>query len=150
MAKKSAALARLHEISSRLWLTRDLRQAFDEILAGAIELLGADTYRGTTYVGTSATYDPAGVNEFFNLASPQALPGGIVNIGNDQALSGVAVGDVDYGFEQLFEAFGAAKDRRRTGPSASLRAHHRTHCSVSPHPSAFLCGSGRIRLASAA
>jgi PAS domain S-box-containing protein len=43
LAKKSAALARLHEISSRLWLTRDLRQAFDEILAGAIELLGADT-----------------------------------------------------------------------------------------------------------
>src|SRR5262249_52487936 len=42
MAKKSAALARLHEISSRLWLTRDLRQALDEILAGAIELLGAD------------------------------------------------------------------------------------------------------------
>jgi PAS domain S-box-containing protein len=42
LAKKSAALARLHEISSRLWVKRDLRQALDEILAGAIELLGAD------------------------------------------------------------------------------------------------------------
>jgi len=42
LAKKSAALARLHEISSRSWLKRDLRQALDEILAGAIELLGAD------------------------------------------------------------------------------------------------------------
>jgi PAS domain S-box-containing protein len=42
LAKKSAALARLHEISSQLWLKRDLRQALDELLAGAIELLGAD------------------------------------------------------------------------------------------------------------
>ena len=42
LAKKSAALARLHEISSRLWLRRDLRQALEEILVGAIELLGAN------------------------------------------------------------------------------------------------------------
>src|SRR5262249_1155391 len=42
LAKKSTALSRLQEISSRLWLTRDLRQALDEILAGAIELLSAD------------------------------------------------------------------------------------------------------------
>ena len=42
LAKKSAALARLHEISSQLWHTRDLRQALDEILTGAMELLGAD------------------------------------------------------------------------------------------------------------
>jgi PAS domain S-box-containing protein len=42
LAKKSAALTRLHEISSRLWVQRDLHQALDEILAGAIELLGAD------------------------------------------------------------------------------------------------------------
>ena len=41
LAKKSTALARLHEISSRLWLKRDLPQALDEILAGAIELLSA-------------------------------------------------------------------------------------------------------------
>jgi len=42
LAKRSAALARLHETSTRLWLKHDLRQALDEILAGAIELLGAD------------------------------------------------------------------------------------------------------------
>jgi len=42
LAKKSAALAGLHEVGSRLWLKRDLRQALDEILAGAIELLHAD------------------------------------------------------------------------------------------------------------
>jgi hypothetical protein len=34
-------LARLHEVGSRLWLERDLHQALDEILAGAIALLGA-------------------------------------------------------------------------------------------------------------
>jgi PAS domain S-box-containing protein len=43
LAKKSAALARLHKISSQLWFERDLSQALDEILAGAIELLAADT-----------------------------------------------------------------------------------------------------------
>jgi PAS domain S-box-containing protein len=42
LARKSAALARLHEVGSRLWRSRDLRQALDEILAGAIELLGAN------------------------------------------------------------------------------------------------------------
>jgi integral membrane sensor domain MASE1 len=42
LAKERAMLARLHEISSRLWLKRDLPQALDEILVGAIELLGAD------------------------------------------------------------------------------------------------------------
>jgi PAS domain S-box-containing protein len=42
LAKERAMLARLHEVGSRLWLKRDLRQALDEILAGAIELLSAD------------------------------------------------------------------------------------------------------------
>jgi PAS domain S-box-containing protein len=42
LARKSAALTRLHEVGSRLWRSRDLRQALEEILAGAIELLGAD------------------------------------------------------------------------------------------------------------
>jgi PAS domain S-box-containing protein len=41
-------LARLHEVGSRLWLKRDLRQALDEILAGAIELLNADM--GTIWI----------------------------------------------------------------------------------------------------
>ena len=42
LAKERAMLARLHEVGSSLWLKRDLRQALDDILAGAIELLGAD------------------------------------------------------------------------------------------------------------
>src|SRR5262249_26426232 len=42
LAKERAMLARLHEVGSRLWRTRDLHQALDEILGGAIELLGAD------------------------------------------------------------------------------------------------------------
>src|SRR5262249_59400464 len=42
LAKERAMLARLHDVSSQLWLKRDLHQALDEILAGAIELLGAD------------------------------------------------------------------------------------------------------------
>ena len=42
LAKKSAALASLHEVGSRLWLKRNLRHALDDIVAGAIELLGAD------------------------------------------------------------------------------------------------------------
>ena len=42
LAKKNAALARLHEVGTRLWVKRDLRHALDQILAGAIELLGAD------------------------------------------------------------------------------------------------------------
>jgi PAS domain S-box-containing protein len=54
LEKKSAALARLHEVSSRLWLKRDLRQALDEIHAGAIEMLGAD-------MGTIRILDTQGV-----------------------------------------------------------------------------------------
>src|SRR5262245_41090214 len=42
LAKERAMLARLHEVGSRLWRTRDLHHALDEILGGAIELLGAD------------------------------------------------------------------------------------------------------------
>ena len=42
LAKKSSALASLHEVGSRLWLKRDLKHALDEILTGAIALLGAD------------------------------------------------------------------------------------------------------------
>ena len=42
LAKERTMLARLHGVSSRLSLKRDLHQALDEILAGAIELMGAD------------------------------------------------------------------------------------------------------------
>jgi len=42
LGKKNAALIRLHEVSSRLWLKRDLPHALEDILVGAIELLGAD------------------------------------------------------------------------------------------------------------
>src|SRR5215510_1535972 len=42
LAKERTMLARLHEVGSRLWLKRDLHEALDEILAGAIELLHAD------------------------------------------------------------------------------------------------------------
>jgi len=41
-SRKSAALAGLHEAGLRLWHTHNLHEALDEILAGAIELLGAD------------------------------------------------------------------------------------------------------------
>lgn len=62
----------------------------------------------------------------------------------------IAVGDVDEGFEQLLEAFGAAKDWCRIGRSASRCAHHWPHYSVSPHPNAFLRGPARIHRAPAA
>ena len=42
LEKERAMLVRLHEVGSRLWRTRDLHQALDEILGGAIELLEAD------------------------------------------------------------------------------------------------------------
>jgi PAS domain S-box-containing protein len=42
LAKERTMLARLHEVGSRLWLKRDLGQALEEILAGAIQLLDAD------------------------------------------------------------------------------------------------------------
>ena len=59
LAKERTMLARLHEVSSRLWLKRDLSQALDEILAGAIELMVADmgtirildTTRGVLKIG---------------------------------------------------------------------------------------------------
>lgn len=73
---------------------------------------------------------------------PRKALGGLMDV--------VAVGDVDKGFEQLFEAFGAAKDRYLVAGSASRRAYHRPHCSVSPHPSAFLRGPARIHRISAA
>ena len=54
LAKERSMLARLHEVGARLWLKRDLHQALDEILAGAIDLLGAD-------MGTIRIVDTRGV-----------------------------------------------------------------------------------------
>jgi PAS domain S-box-containing protein len=42
LAKERAMLARLHAVGTRLWLKRDLSHALEDILAGAIELMGAD------------------------------------------------------------------------------------------------------------
>jgi PAS domain S-box-containing protein len=42
LAKKSAALTRLHDAGARLWLKRDLDEALDGILLGSLELLDAD------------------------------------------------------------------------------------------------------------
>lgn len=58
--------------------------------------------------------------------------GGLVDV--------VTVGDVDKCFEQFFEAFGAAEDRRRgRSPvrAAARRARRRRQSLVSTHPSAF-------------
>jgi PAS domain S-box-containing protein len=64
-AKTILALTRLHEAASRLWLSRDLDQALDDILRGAIELLGADkgniqvldSKRGTLKIVASRGFD---------------------------------------------------------------------------------------------
>ena len=42
LAEEAQALARLNEVSSRLWQIRNLSEGLDEMLAAAIELLGAD------------------------------------------------------------------------------------------------------------
>jgi PAS domain S-box-containing protein len=42
LQSEAVALARLNEASSRLWTVRDLRLGLDEVLAAAIDLLGAD------------------------------------------------------------------------------------------------------------
>ncbi len=60
---------------------------------GELTLSGANTYRGTTYVGTTAANDPSNVNEFFS-GSNTAQPGGIVTISNSQALGGPGLAEV--------------------------------------------------------
>ncbi len=63
-----------------------------KVNTGELVLGGANTYRGVTYVGTSATDDPdiggATVNEFFHSASPVVLAGsgGILTVTNSQGL----------------------------------------------------------------
>ena len=61
-----------------------------------------------------------------------------------QALGGlmdVVAIDIREGLEQLFKAFGPAKDgRRRVAGTASRRARRRPQSLVLTHPTAFLCG----------
>ena len=76
-AKTILALTRLHEIASRLWLNRDLNQALDDILKGAIELLGADkgniqvldTKRGTLKIVASRGFDQDFLNIFSEVSA---------------------------------------------------------------------------------
>jgi signal transduction histidine kinase/DNA-binding response OmpR family regulator len=42
LAEEAGALAKLNDASTRLWRARDLREGLEEMLAGSIELLGAD------------------------------------------------------------------------------------------------------------
>jgi PAS domain S-box-containing protein len=42
LAAEAAALARLNELSTRLWRTRNLSEGLDEILTAVVELLGAE------------------------------------------------------------------------------------------------------------
>ena len=42
LADEAQSLAKLNELSARLWASHSLREGLDEMLAGAIELMGAD------------------------------------------------------------------------------------------------------------
>src|SRR5262249_33855242 len=61
---------------------------------GDLILAGANTFRGTLYVGTSATQNPTingdTVNDFFGVSSE---PGGIVTVGNSNALGTTGVSE---------------------------------------------------------
>jgi PAS domain S-box-containing protein len=107
LAKERAMLARLHDVSSRLWLKRDLRQALDEILAGAIELLGAD-------MGITRILDPTrdvlkieahrGFKEEFIHSFREVSAGGDSPLG--RALrSGKLIVTTDIDAEELFTPF---------------------------------------------
>jgi hypothetical protein len=66
------------------------------------------------------------------LLHPRQAFGGLMDV--------VAV-DIREGFEQLFKAFGPAKDgRRRFAGTASRRARRWPHSLVLTHPTAFLRG----------
>ena len=107
LAKERAVLARLHEVSSQLWLKRDLRQALDEILAGAIEFLAAD-------MGILRIFDPTrgvlkieahrGFKQEFIASFREVSAGGNSPIG--RALrSGQLMVSADVEADELFAAF---------------------------------------------
>src|SRR5215510_12834052 len=82
LAKERTMLARLHEVGSRLWLKRDLREALDEILAGAIELLNADkgtirildTTRGVLKIEAQRGFTQEYLDCFNEIAADGDLP----------------------------------------------------------------------------
>ena len=97
------------------------------------------------------------LSRYFSGGKPQSVEdrigGGMIGLAPDPLLyprqtlgrlvDVVAVGDVDKGFEQLLQAFGAAehrRGRRRLAGTASRRARRRSHSLVLTHPSAFPLG----------
>ncbi len=72
-----------------------------KIGAGELQLSDANTYRGTTYIGTNSKTAPAGqggdpdaVNEFFTGSATTGLAGGIVTVANGQALGATTAGTI--------------------------------------------------------
>jgi len=89
--KQILALTRVHEAASRLWLNRDLTQALDETLAGAIELLGAhkgniqvlDTKRGVLKIVASRGFKQDFLDFFSEVsAADGSTCGRALNSGN--------------------------------------------------------------------
>jgi integral membrane sensor domain MASE1/AraC-like DNA-binding protein len=82
LAKERAMLARLHVVGTRLWLKRDLRRALDDILEGALELLGADkgairildTARGVLKIEAQRGFSQEFLNCFGELAADGGSP----------------------------------------------------------------------------
>lgn len=90
---------------------------------------------------------------YFSGGKPQSgedrIGGGMIGLTPDPLLDArqafgrlvdvVAIGDVDKGFEEFFETFGASEYGigRGLGGTASRRARRRLHPLVLPHPSTF-------------
>jgi PAS domain S-box-containing protein len=66
LAAETRAIKKLNDLASRLWRIRDLRQGLDEMLAGVIELLGADrgniqlydAHKGVLVIAAQHGFDP--------------------------------------------------------------------------------------------
>lgn len=144
MASEAAALARLNELSSRLWHTAGLREGLDEMLTATIELLGADmgdlqlvNDRG---VLTSAAHIGLGHDflEFFREASTEddSACGRALQSGKRIVIEDVET-DVSYarmrdsaraaGYRAVQSAPLIARDGRRLGLLSTLwRSPHRS------------------------